>query len=104
MAKKVVAPKTKRVNKHEAALTAYKAEAINYFNSVRTRTSVEHSSTPSSMTRDGKTGPTSLLVTELTTIVRTASKLDKLVVLAINGDNLVVLLEDKVPQPPWCLY
>jgi hypothetical protein len=100
--KKKVAPKT-RVNKLAVALTEYKASAHAYFNSIRARQSVEHSRTPSVITREGKTGPSSILITELTTIVKTASKLDKLVVLAVNNDSLVILLEDKVPEVPYAL-
>jgi hypothetical protein len=93
-----------RVNKSVVALAEYKAKAIEYFNSVRSRQSVEHSRTPGIVTREGKTGPANILVNELTTIVRTASKLDKLVVLGVNGNDLVVLLEDKVPHAPYELY
>ena len=94
----------KRVNKLAVALTEYKAGAITYFNAIRARQSVKHSRTASSVTKEGKTLPTSILVSELTSIVRTASKLNKLVVLAINGDDLVVLLEDKVPVAPYTLF
>ena len=94
----------KRVNKLAVALTEYKAMAIAYFNSIRARQSVEHSRTATSVTKEGKTLPTSILVGELTSIVRTASKLNKLVVLGINGDDLVVLLEDKVPVAHYNLF
>ena len=93
-----------RVNKYAVALSEYKAKAVAYFNSVRSRKSVEHSRTPSIVTREGKTGPANILVNELVTVVRTAVKLDKLVVLGVNGENLVVLLEDKVPQASYDLY
>ena len=93
-----------RVNKAAVALTEFKAVVKSYANKIRNRQSVEHSRTASVVTREGKTGPASILITELVTIVRTASKLDKLVVLGINGDNLVVLLEDRVPQPTYELY
>ena len=102
--KKVKKTTKTRVNKLAVALTEYKAAAQNYFNSIRSRKSVEHSRTASSMTKDGKTLPTSILITELTSIVRTASKLDKLVVLGVNGENLVVLLEDKVPVATYNLF
>jgi len=93
-----------RVNKAVVALAEYKAKAISYFTSIRARKSVEHSRTPSIVTREGKTGPANILINELTTVVRTASKLDKLVVLAVNGEDLVILLEDKVPQADYTLY
>ena len=85
-----------RVNKSVVALAEYKAKVIEYFNSVGSRQSVEHSRTPSIVTREGKTGPANILVNELVTIVRTADNLDKLVVLGVNGNDLVVLLEDRV--------
>jgi len=37
-------------------------------------------------------------------IVRTADKLDKLVVLGVNGNDLVVLLEDRVPAASYELF
>jgi hypothetical protein len=93
-----------RTNKAAVALAEYKTFGLAYANSIRNRKSVEHSRTESVTTRDGKTGPSSILITELVSIVRTASKLDKLVVLAANGNSLVVLLEDKVAQPPYQLF
>jgi len=101
--KKKTDPK-KRVNKSEVALAEYKAKAVAYFNSIRSRQSVEHSRTPSIVTREGKTGPANILVNELVTIVRTANKLDKLVVLGVNGNDLVVLLEDRVPAASYELF
>jgi hypothetical protein len=102
--KKTKATPRPRVNKAVAALAEYKAAVSTYFSRIRNRQSVEHSRTPNTVTREGKTGPATILISELTSIVRTASKLDKLVVLGINGDNLVVLLEDKVPPVPYTLY
>jgi hypothetical protein len=93
-----------RVNKSVVALAEYKAKVIEYFNSVGSRQSVEHSRTPSIVTREGKTGPANILVNELVTIVRTANKLDKLVVLGVNGNDLVVLLEDRVPAASYELF
>ena len=100
--KKITA--TPRVNKYKAALDEYKTQVKEYVYSIRGRQSVEHSRTASIVTREGKTGPSSILITELLTIVRTAHKLNKLVVLGANDQELVVLLEDKVPQPPYTLY
>jgi hypothetical protein len=56
MKKKVATSKT-RVNKAAVALAEYKTKAIAYFTSIRARKSVEHSRTPSIVTREGKTGP-----------------------------------------------
>jgi hypothetical protein len=103
MKKKIATSKT-RINKAAVALTEYKAQAIAYFTSIRSRKSVEHSRTPSTIKNEGKIGSATILVNELITIVRTASKLDKLVVLGVNGDSLVVLLEDKVPQASYELF
>lgn len=103
MKKKPVTPKT-RVNKAKAEFEAYKLTAVNYLSTIRARMSVEHSRTPSIVTREGKTGPANILVNELTTVVKTASKLDKLVVLGIDGENLVILLEDKIPAIPLQLF
>ena len=100
--KKAKVTKT-RVNKAAKALAEYKALAQEFIASIRSRKSVEHSRTPSIVTREGKTGPANILISELLAVVRTASKLDKLVVLGVNGENLVVLLEDKVPSIPYLL-
>lgn len=100
--KKKAEPKT-RVNKAAVALVEYKAAVRKYFNIIWDRKSVEHSRTASVLTKEGKTGPTSILISELTSIVRTASKLNKLVVLGIDGGTLVVLLEDQFPHPPYDL-
>jgi hypothetical protein len=102
--KKKAATSKQRVNKSAVALAEYKASAVAYFNSIRSRRSVEHSTTPSIVTSEGKTGPASILISELTSIVKTANKLNKLVVLGSNGANLVVLLEDKVPAPDYALF
>jgi hypothetical protein len=102
MKTKVATPKT-RVNKLAVALAEYKVLVHAYVNKILARKSVEHSRTASVITREGKTGPSSILVSELTSIVRTASKLDKLVVLGVYGEELVVLLEDKVPTPTYGL-
>ena len=103
MKKKTEVTKT-RVNKAAVLLEEYKALAQAYCRSVRDRKSVEHSRTPATTTRDGKTSPTGILISELTSIVKTAYKLDKFVVLGFNGDSLVVLLEDKVPPPSFQLF
>jgi hypothetical protein len=92
-----------RVNKAVVALAEYKELTHAFIRSLNSRKSVEHSRTAGTITKDGKTGASSILINELTTIVKTASKLDKLVVLGINGDNLVVLLEDKIPAIPYPL-
>ena len=109
--KKTEAVKTVRVNKAVVALAElaeymaeYKAKVKSFTNSITGRKSVEHSRTASIITREGKTGPASILVNELISIVRTANKLNKLVVLGVNGNDLVVLLEDKVPTVPYDLY
>jgi hypothetical protein len=103
MKKKTKVTRT-RVNKAAVALAEYKALGLAYAKSIRFRKSVEHSRTPSICRNEGKTGPATVLVNELITVVLTASKLDKLVVLGVNGDSLVVLLEDKVPQPPCQMF
>jgi hypothetical protein len=100
---KKATPKT-RVNKATVALAEYKYKAIAYFNSIRCRKSVEQSRTPATLIREGKTNSLTIQVSELITVVRTASKLDKLVVLGVNGDSLVVLLEDKIPQADYTLF
>ena len=106
--KKTEAVKTVRVNKAVVALAEYKAKVKSFINSITGRKSVEHSRTASILTCEGKTGPASILVNELISIVRTANALNKLVVLGVvlgaNGNDLVVLLEDKVPTVPYDLY
>ena len=102
--KKTEAVKTVRVNKAVVTLAEYKAKVKSFINSITGRKSVEHSRTASIITREGKTGPASILVNELISIVRTANALNKLVVLGVNGNDLVVLLEDKVPTMPYDLY
>lgn len=101
---KKIALKKVRVNKAKEELAKFKNITKAYATSIHNRQSVEHSRTPGIVTREGKTGPANILITELVTIVKTADKLNKLVVLGVNGDTLVMLLEDRVPEPPYQLF
>jgi hypothetical protein len=51
------------------------AKVVEFLKQLQNRTSTEHSKTPANATRDGKTGPATVLVTELVSVVKTANKL-----------------------------
>ena len=103
MAKTAV--KKVRTNKSKVAFEAYVAQVVEFLKQLRDRTSTEHSKTPANATRDGKTGPATILVTELVSVVRTANKLNNSVMLKTDEEgNLIVSLNSAIPSIPYDLW
>ena len=104
MAKKT-AVKRVRTNKSKVAFEAYVAKVAEFLKQLQNRTSTEHSKTPANATRDGKTGPATILVTELVSVVRTANKLNNSVMLKTDEEgNLIVSLNSAIPSIPYALW
>ena len=92
------------VKKRVSKFDAYRAIVQGFVAALRSRRVVGHSSTPNSKTDAGVTKQTVIPISELITVVITADKLGKDVVLKAYGDkNLVVTLVDRVPEIPWQL-
>ena len=104
MAKKT-AVKRVRTNKSKVAFEAYVAKVAEFLKQLQNRTSTEHSKTPANATRDGKTGPATVLVTELVSVVKTANKLNNYVVLKTDEEgNLIVSLNGAIPSISYDLW
>lgn len=78
-----------------------RAAVNDYVFAVKSRRAVCNSSTPAVKKINGVKGQTTVQVAELVTIVRTATALNKHVVLEVGGDSLRIQLVDAYPLLPF---